>query len=156
MDIAAPDTPRWVQRFANFDRALILLRQAVELVAEHRADLDPDLFTILREGAIQRFEYTFELAWKTLKDYLTFCKVPLDRLTPGDVIKTAFAAGYLQHGQDWMDALDARNEMSHVYRQQSFERVFADILGRFLARFEELHEQLMIERMDWQAVRRAD
>lgn len=147
MDTGSPQTPRWVQRFDNFDRALVLLRQAVELVGEEGAELSPEMLAIVREGAIQRFEYTFELGWKTLKDYLAWRGVSLVRLGPGDVIRAAFGAGYIAHGQDWMDALDARNEMAHVYRQQAFQRVIADLQSRFLARFEDLHEMLLLERM---------
>jgi len=139
MDLGAPDTPRWVQRFANFDGALGLLREGVEL-------LDGDVHPIVQEGVIQRFEYTFELAWKTLKDFLVWRKVTLERSGPGDVLRTAFAFGYIEEGPVWMDALDARNEMSHVYRRQAFERVVADIRARFLERFEDLHLMLMLER----------
>ncbi len=147
MDTGSLDTPRWVQRFENFDRAIVLLRQAIELIDERGDKLEPELLTVMKEGAIQRFEYTFELAWKTLKDFLQFRQVTLDRLGPGDVIRAAFAAGYLSHGDEWMDALDARNEMSHVYRQQAFERVIGEIRSRFMARFEDLHEMLLAERL---------
>jgi nucleotidyltransferase substrate binding protein (TIGR01987 family) len=139
MDLAAPDTPRWVQRFANFDGALVLLREGVDL-------LNGDVHPIVQEGVIQRFEYTFELAWKTLKDFLIWRKVTLDRSGPADVLRAAFAFGYIEQGPIWMDALDARNEMSHVYRRQAFERVVADIRARFLERFEDLHLMLMLER----------
>lgn len=139
IDLGASDTPRWVQRFQNFDGALVLLREGVEL-------LEGDVHPIVQEGVIQRFEYTFELGWKTLKDYLVWRKVTLDRSGPGDVIRAAFAAGYITEGATWMDALDARNEMSHVYRRQAFERVVGEIRARFLERFENLHEMLLLER----------
>jgi nucleotidyltransferase substrate binding protein (TIGR01987 family) len=139
MDLAAPDTPRWVQRFANFDGALVLLREGVDL-------LDGDVHPIVQEGVIQRFDYTFELAWKTLKDFLIWRKVTLERSGPADVLRAAFAFGYIEQGPIWMDALDARNEMSHVYRRQAFGRVVADIRARFLERFEDLHLMLMLER----------
>lgn len=140
MDIGHPDTPRWVQRFENFDRALLLLREAVELLG------DPEIHPMMKEGAIQRFEYTFELGWKTLMDFLDWRKVTIERRSAADVIRTAFATGYLQNGQDWMDALDARNHMSHVYRQEIFDKVLTDVRQRYWAAFEDLHEMLITER----------
>ena len=141
IDIAASDTPRWVQRFANFDGAMVLLREGIEYLN------DPDQPPIVREGVIQRFEFTFELAWKTLKDFLIFRKVTLERSGPGDVLKTAFATGYIDEGQTWLDALDARNEMAHVYRRQAFDRVLTDLRDRYVDRFEALHEMLLSERI---------
>lgn len=140
IDVASPDTPRWVQRFQNFDGALVLLREGVELLDQ------PDVHPIVREGVIQRFEYTFELAWKTLKDFLLFSKVTLDRSGPGDVLRKAFASGYITGGEVWMEALDARNQMSHVYRRQAFDRVLEALRDRFMLQFEELHEMLALER----------
>lgn len=139
IDLGAPDTPRWVQRFQNFDGALVLLREGVEL-------LEGDVHPIVQEGVIQRFEYTFELAWKTLKDFLLWRKVTLSRSGPADVIRAAFAAGYIAEGATWMDALDARNEMSHVFDCKAFERVIGELRARFLDRFEDLHEMLLLER----------
>ena len=141
IDEAHPTTPRWVQRFSNFSGALILLREGVEMVSE-----DPYVHPIVKEGLIQRFEFTFELAWKTLKDYLEYHKVTLERSGPADVIKAAFAAKYIEDGEIWMDALDARNEMSHVYRRQAFDRVISDIQDKFLNVIEAFYEMLLSER----------
>ena len=142
IDIASPDTPRWVQRFRNFDGAMVLLREGIELLD------DPSRHAIVGEGVIQRFEYTFELAWKTLKDFLLYRKVMLDRSGPGDVLRAAFATGYITDGPVWMEALDARNEMSHVYRRQAFDRVLADLQTRFMALFEDLYDMLLTERVN--------
>ena len=71
----------------------------------------------------------------------------LPRTGPADVIRAAFAAGYIADGEIWMEALDARNEMSHVYRQQAFDRVIDALRDRFMERFEDLHEMLLVERV---------
>ena len=141
MDLGSPTTPRWVQRFANFDRAIVLLREIVDLCEQ------PGSHPAFKEAAIQRFEFTWELAWKTLKDYLVDRRVTLERLTAADVIRTAFASGFIDEGQDWMDALDARNRMSHTYDLREFERVYFDIRDRYLPRFEALHEMFITERL---------
>lgn len=80
------DTPRWKYRFDNFRRALALLREAME---------QETLSQLEQEGAIQRFEYTMELAWKTLKDYLESQNVVFDTITPRTVIRKAFEAGII-------------------------------------------------------------
>lgn len=100
-----------------------------------------------KEGVIQRFEYTMELAWKTLKDYLESENVVLDQITPRTVIRRAFEAGVLQQGDVWQEALDARNRMSHTYNFEVFEQVIASIRSRYLAAFDELHEFLLVRRL---------
>ncbi len=136
-----PDSIRWVQRFQNYGRAFTRLREALDRLEAGELD---DLH---REGIIQRFEYTWELAWKTLKDFLQFKKVTLTHITAAEVIKTAFAANYINDGQDWMDALDARNEMSHVYSEEAFNRIVKDIVERYFKLFEDLYDMLIAERV---------
>ena len=143
MDIADPSTPRWIQRFSNFDRAIILLREGVELA------FAPGAHPILLEALVKRFEYSWELAWKTLKDYLIYDQVTSTKITAAEAIRTAFAAGYIARGQDWMNALEARNAMSHIYSRDMFERVTIDIRDSYLGILEELHETLMTARAEW-------
>ena len=76
---------RWQQRFHNFDRAFVLLREALERKPEALSMLE-------KEGVVQRFEYTFELAWKTLKDYLEASGLVISPVTPRQVIKEAFVS----------------------------------------------------------------
>ena len=76
---------RWVQRFENFHRAFALLREIVE-ESNNILELRP----IVKEGIIQRFEYTFELAWKTLKDKMEHDGIVITKLSPKHVFKIAF------------------------------------------------------------------
>ena len=71
---------RWKQRFENFERAFKLLQEAFERNPDEMSNLE-------KEGAIQRFEDTFELAWKTLMAYLLYSGVAFDPITPRSVIK---------------------------------------------------------------------
>lgn len=121
---------RWKQRFENFERAFLLLKEAFEKDIAVMSDLE-------KEGIIQRFEYTFELAWKTLKDYLIYNGVSFDQITPKSVIKQAFAAKIIEDGQVWIDMLEQRNLMSHTYDSESFETVFHNISGQYLAALEQ-------------------
>lgn len=136
---AGEERPRWEYRFDNFRRAFLLLREAIELSQER------PLSNLEQEGTIQRFEYSWELAWKTLKDYLEFQGIILETATPRSIIKAAFAAGVIYDGDAWMAALDARNKMAHTYNFTVFEGVVKDVTNRYLALMDTLHEKLLSE-----------
>jgi nucleotidyltransferase substrate binding protein (TIGR01987 family) len=124
---------RWKQRFDNFDRAFVLLREALER--------GPSALSMLeKEGVIQRFEYSFELAWKTVKDYLEQSGVVLPQVTPRQVLKAAYAAKILGDGQVWIDMLDHRNLLSHTYDFSVFNKVVDAIAARYLPAMATLHE----------------
>lgn len=122
---------RWRQRLENFESAFLLLRGGL------RDKPLAELSDLEKEGVIQRFEYTFELAWKTLRDYLEFSGVKLDLVTPRAAIKAAFAAGVIADGQAWIDMLEQRNIMSHTYNKSNFEKAISSIDGHYLAALEE-------------------
>jgi nucleotidyltransferase substrate binding protein (TIGR01987 family) len=122
---------RWKQRLENFERAFLLLKKAFEKDPAEMSDLE-------KEGVVQRFEYTFELAWKTLHDYLVYSGVSFDQITPRSIIKQAFAAKIIKDGQTWMDMLEQRNLMSHTYDSQIFEAVFSSISQHYLAALEQV------------------
>ena len=123
---------RWRQRFQNFDRAVLLLREPMERDLATLSNLE-------KEGTVQRFEFVVELAWKTLKDYLEYEGQVIEPVTPRNVIKTAFAARILQDGQIWIDMLDHRNLLSHTYDERTFDQAVLAIRGRYLAAIEALH-----------------
>jgi nucleotidyltransferase substrate binding protein (TIGR01987 family) len=127
---------RWKQRFQNFDRGVVLLREALE-------DGPGALSALEQEGVIQRFEYTFELAWKTIKDFLEAGGLDISPLTPRQVLKSAFAAKVIDDGQGWIDMLDHRNLLSHSYDFSVFEKAVEAIHTRYLPAMESLHEYLL-------------
>jgi nucleotidyltransferase substrate binding protein (TIGR01987 family) len=116
---------RWKQRFQNFSRAFSLLREAMEL--------DPaGLSQLEKEGIIQRFEYTFELAWKVLKDRMQADGLILDQISPKAVVRQAYASGYVDDAEAWLDMIGDRNLMSHTYDFAKFEAVIDAIRNRYL------------------------
>lgn len=135
----APDKPRFFYRFENFERAFLLLREAMELSARR------ELSQLEKEGIIQRFEYSWELAWKTLKDYLDHTGIILETITPAATIRAAYAANIIQNGDVWMKALEARNRMSHVYDFKIFGQVIAEIANQYLNIMDEFY-QFMLEK----------
>lgn len=133
------DKPRWVYRYDNYHRAFLLLREAIETSGSR------PLTQLEKEGVIQRFEYTWELAWKVLKDYLEYKGIILETITPAAAIKAGFSANIISDGDIWMKALDARNKMSHTYNLKVFEAVIKDISALFLPVLDNLHITLMQE-----------
>jgi len=131
---------RWKQRFQNFDRAYVLLRDALE-------DGPDSLNQLEKEGVIQRFEFSFELAWKTLKDFMEYDGFVFATITPRQVLKDAFAAKILPGGQVWIDMLDHRNLLSHTYNLTKFEEAVTAVHERYLDAFDQLHEFLQTEAM---------
>lgn len=129
---------RWQYRFRNFARAFTLLREALEGDVEALSQLE-------REGVIQRFEYTFELAWNLLKDWLEYDGIVLPTVTPRHVIRQAFQARLIQDGDVWIDMLTDRNLMSHTYDFAKFEVVIRKIQRQYLAILGELYERLSLE-----------
>lgn len=126
---------RWQQRFDNFDRALALLRDAL-------ARGPGALNQLEKEGVVQRLEYTLELAWKTVKDYLEDSGLVLTAVTPRQVVKDAFAARILEDGQAWIDMIDHRNLLLHTYDPANFEEAVEAIHGRYLAALGQVHALL--------------
>ncbi len=136
------ETPRWKYRFKNYGRAFTLLREAIDSLQEAQ------LNQLEKEGIIQRFEYTMELAWKVMKDYLESEGIVFAQTTPRAVIRKAFETGLIGDGQVWMDALDVRNRMSHTYDFKKFEQAIGQIQQGYLGAMEELYLFLMEKSMD--------
>lgn len=135
----AQEKPRWQYRFDNYKRAFSLLREAIEL---HQ---DKKLSILEQEGIIQRFEYTWELAWKSIKDYLENEGVVLKKITPKAAIVAGIEAKLITQQQDWMNALDDRNKMSHVYSHAAFAQIIKNIERSYLTLFDQLYVQLLSE-----------
>lgn len=119
----------------SFERALSLLEDALSRGPAALNQLE-------KEGTVQRFEYTLELAWKTLKDYLEESGIVLTSITPRQVIKDAFAAKILIDGQAWIDMIDHRNLLSHTYDPVNFEEAVNAIHGRYLPALRQVHRLL--------------
>ena len=120
------DEPRWKYRFTNFSRAFTLLRDALEPGVEALNQLE-------REGVIHRFEYTFELAWNTLKDRLEYDGIVFDTVTPRSVIRQAFQSGFIGDGETWLYMLTDRNLRSHTYDAARIKAVLTNIHDQYMA-----------------------
>ena len=132
---------RWIQRFDNYGRALQTLRNAAELATQR------PLSELEQQGLIQGFEFTHELAWNLLKDFLEAQGIA-GLIGSRDAIRTAFKNGLLEDGETWMEMIKARNLSSHTYQQDLAQRIATDILTRFYPAFValELKMQSMLDR----------
>jgi nucleotidyltransferase substrate binding protein (TIGR01987 family) len=129
---------RWKQRFQNFQRAFLLLKEALE------KDIS-DYNQLEKEGLIQRFEYTFELAWKTLKDKLENDGIILSKISPKVVVKTAYEAKYLNNAELWLKMIGDRNLMSHTYDFSKFEEIILTIKNQYLLLLNDFYSELLTE-----------
>ena len=127
---------RWRQRFDNFEKAFNQLRSGIEMFGQ--------LDDLAKEGLIQRFEYTFELAWKILKDYLE--SKGTEAKFPREVIKSAYQAGLIDNGEIWMEMLDDRNLMAHTYDEKNFRSAVDKITRKYFGQLAMLHDLLLNEK----------
>ena len=126
---------RWKQRFQNFDKAFSMLS---EFMAKG------DLNKFEEQGLVQCFEYTFELSWKTMKDYLEFSGFSVK--SPRETIQTAFQNGMISDGHTWIDALDKRNIMAHTYNETTAREAVDLIRTKYFLLLKQLHDFLEKER----------
>ena len=126
---------RWKQRFQNFDKAFSMLS---EFMAKG------DLNKFEEQGLVQCFEYTFELSWKTMKDYLELSGFSVK--SPRETIQTAFQNGMIADGHTWIDALDKRNIMAHTYNETTAREAVDLIRTKYYLLLKQLHDFLEKER----------
>lgn len=129
-----PGQVRWRQRLQNFGAALATLREA--LAATQHAPQD-HLYRIALIGA---FKFTFELGWKTLRDYLQFSGV--EATLPRDVIKQAFQNGLVADGQLWITMMLDRNLLSHAYDDAAALLAAGSIGSTYLDAIEQVYAML--------------
>lgn len=119
---------RWKQRFNNFLKALQTLTEAVELAQQR------PLTKLEQQGLIQGFEFTHELAWNVLKDYLD-AQGFVGLIGSKNATRQAFKDALIQDGEAWMDMIKARNLTSHTYNTAIASGIADDILTRFYPAF---------------------
>ena len=100
--------------------------------ANQRLQTVKDLATVTPielAGAVQFYQLTFELAWKTLKDYLN--AEGFDVKSPREVLKQGFAINLLADGDAWMEMLAARNSIVHLYSEEEITKIYHNIRDEY-------------------------
>jgi len=136
------DDVRWIQRFQNYKKAFGLLKDIVES-CEDICLLEP----IVKEGIIQRFEYTYELAWKTLKDKMVDDGVMFEKISPKYVFKVAYSSNYVDSIEDWINMSNDRNLMSHTYDFSDFDLVLGRLQSIYFPLLEGLFSYFLKEEL---------
>jgi nucleotidyltransferase substrate binding protein (TIGR01987 family) len=121
---------RWLHRFENFKKALARLKEFAE---------KDDLNKLEQQGLVKAFEYTYELGWNTLKDYLEY-QGETGIAGGRDAIRLAFRRGLIGNGERWMESLDDRNRTSRTYNQEIAEEIGGRILQFYLSLYVEMEE----------------
>jgi nucleotidyltransferase substrate binding protein (TIGR01987 family) len=129
---------RWKQRFDNFQRALHQLTLAMALKAQR------PLSELEQQGLIQSFEFTHELAWNVLKDYLEMEGIQ-GLVGSRSTVREAFKRGLVRDGEVWMDMIEKRNLSSHTYNQNVANTLAMSIAERYYPAFCELQQRFVNE-----------
>lgn len=125
----------WIQRFGHFSKAVGQLQEAVEL-AQNRP-----LSKLEKQGLIQSFEYTYELAWNVLKDYFEL-QGETGLHGSRDVFRLAFRRGIIEDGETWMDMVKSRTLTTHTYNEDIANKIAADIFDRYYPEFIRLRSMM--------------
>jgi len=129
------DDIRWVQRFNSYKKAFATLERSVVAAQERK------LNEMEEQGLVQSFEFTFELSWKLLKDYLE-SKGFKDFHGSKDTLKLAFQEGLISDGELWMEMIDNRNRSSHTYDESIAKHIISLVLSKYFSKFKELSEKM--------------
>ncbi len=126
---------RWRQRFANYKKALRQLQSAVELSDQR------ELSQLEKQGVIQAFEFTHELAWNVLKDYL---RDQGNQNIKGskDATREAFKVELIADGERWMAMIQSRNISSHTYDERTAELLVEAIMRLYYPLFVALETEM--------------
>ena len=123
---------RFEQRRADYVKALERLKEAVK-----QGDSN-----IVIDGILHRFEFTFELAWKTIKDYMEYMGIVNKIGSPRENIQLAYKQGIIEDGEIWIDIMLSRNALSHLYNERESRKIYNEIKEKYIVEFEKLEEKI--------------
>ncbi|NLA40871.1 MAG: nucleotidyltransferase [Smithella sp.] len=126
---------RWIQRFKHFEQAYTQLERAVELSKKR------PLSELEEQGIIQAFEFTHELAWNVLKDFLEE-QGARGLYGSKDSSREAFKRGLIEDGDAWMSMIQSRNLTSHTYNRNIAQKIVQAILENYYTEFGRLLAEL--------------
>ena len=123
-----------MKRFEERKMYLINATNRLKEALEKEAD------DITIDGVLHRYEFTFELAWKTLKDYLEYLGISSNTGSPREVLKESYAHNLIENGEVWIKMMLARNSLSHLYDEEESRKFYEDIKNKYIFEIEKLVE----------------
>lgn len=123
---------RFKERLNDLEKAVQRLEEALQ---EEPTDLVID-------GVLHRFEFTFELAWKTMKNYLEYQGISEKIGSPREVIKESFSAGIIESGDIWIEMMLSRNSLSHLYDEDTSREIYEQIKKLYFKEIKKLENKL--------------
>lgn len=123
---------RFEERVQDLTNATSRLKEALK---EEENDLVID-------GILHRYEFTFELAWKTMKDYLNYLGIQQNTGSPREVLKESFANKLIDNGDIWINMMLARNSLSHLYDEENSREIYIEIKEKYIYEIEKLVEKI--------------
>ena len=126
---------RWIQRLDNYAKAFAVLERINGIQKER------ELTEAEKMGLIQSFEFSFDLAWNVMKDYLRDKGNP-DIMGSKDAIRGAFKYGIIENGDAWMDMVERRNETAHTYDEEVAIRVVNHVSNSYVEELKTLLETM--------------
>lgn len=116
---------RFVQRKTDYENALKRLKEALE---ENESE-------IVIDGVLHRYEFTFELAWKCMKDYLEYLGLETKTGSPREIIQLSYKQNIIDNGEMWIEMMLSRNSLSHLYDEGTSREIYNEIKEKFIDEF---------------------
>ena len=129
---------RFVERRNDYKSALNKIEESLENIPN---EIEETTLQVLIDGTLHRFEFTFELAWKTIKDYLEYMGITNKVGSPIENIQLAYKQRIIEEGEIWIEIMLARNELSHLYDEQTSRKIYDNIKNRYIKEFKKLEEK---------------
>ncbi len=116
---------RWIQRFQNYEKALVQLQEAVQITYKR------ELTNLESQGLIKAFEFTHELAWNVIKDYFEDQQGNTSIRGSRDAVRMAFKMELILDGEGWMDMIKSRNQTAHTYNEETANEIVEKVLHTY-------------------------
>lgn len=123
---------RFEERIEDYKKALTKLEEALQETESE----------IVIDGVLHRFEFTFELAWKTVRDVLEYQGVITKLGSPREIIQIAFKQNLIEDGELWIEIMLARNSLAHIYDEATSRKIYQEIKEKYINAFKTLKETL--------------